>query len=83
MDSSLIETSPANDDFEARMRWRKRLPEHVVRELAVEYMQGHRDQCNTDAYHEFLERFGDPAEARAERARQRQIDKQKAKKRRR
>lgn len=62
MSSSLVHVPSAPDhNYDERMRWRKKLNESLCRELAAEYMRGIKDQCNADAYDEFVERYGDPS----------------------
>lgn len=43
---------------EQRMAWRRAQPEHVIRSLASDYLRGSVDECTTDAYHEYQDRFG-------------------------
>lgn len=43
---------------DARLKWRKDLPDVLVRELASEYLRGMVDECTTDAFHEYESRWG-------------------------
>lgn len=43
---------------EQRLRWRASLSEVEVRSLASDYLRGMVDECNADAYLEFVHRFG-------------------------
>lgn len=44
-----------------RLAWRKSLTDTDVRALAYEYKVGNYDECSTDAWAEYQERFGDRA----------------------
>ncbi len=60
----LIEFSgPASSpSYEAqRLAWRRSLTDADVRALAYEYKVGNYDECSTDAWAEYQDRFGDRA----------------------
>lgn len=41
-----------------RLEWRKRQTDKVIRELAYDYRVGHIDECTSDAWDEYMVRFG-------------------------
>lgn len=43
-----------------RLAWRKSLPESLIRTLASDFLAGKIDECNYDAYQEYVVRFGEP-----------------------
>ena len=50
-----------------RLKWRKGLPEVLVRSLAVDYLRGIVDESTTDAFEEYQARWGSNTRLRGQR----------------
>ena len=66
--------------MQQRIAWRRALPDLVVRELASDFLRGHKDEMYEDAYQEYLDRFshqskgptGRPLHAKGNRSKRRE-----------
>lgn len=56
---------------EARLQWRRSLPDNLVRSLAADFLRDIVDECTLDAFEEYEHRFGKHASThKAEAARE-------------